>query len=81
MPPKWEKAPPIWDERVCPLRRLQCLDEDMEQQRALYKLSHCKDDDPRQYELRERRWIRVTYFGEVGLGGSDTAEVVVKTTA
>lgn len=57
----------IWDEKKVPFSREQLLDQDLIQQRALYKLSRRKADDPESYELRERRWLRITYFGSAGL--------------
>ena len=48
------------------------LDEDVAQQRELYRLSRRKADDPNVYRARERQWIQAATFWTVN--GSGAAE-------
>lgn len=43
-----------------PVSLYQALEEDLAQQRELYRLSRRKADDPVEYRRRERAWIAAT---------------------
>jgi hypothetical protein len=60
-PGYWRNSTRARDEP--PLSRHQVLNEDLAQQAELFRLSRRKDDDPKAYRLRERRWISSTVWG------------------
>lgn len=63
---RWRAAHPGYWRRYArdaeyPINRYKVLDEDIAQQRALYRLSRRNADRPELYRRRERQWIQTTY--------------------
>jgi len=64
---RWRAAHPGYAGRYarsCSLTvsRYACLDEDLAQQVELHRISRRREDDPKAYRLRERRWIQATAY-------------------